>query len=231
MKKPERVETGIAGLDKLVEGGLIRGSATLVTGGAGTGKTIFCSQFIMRGLQKGETCLYLTLEEPPEDIKDDVKTFGWDFEESIKKKSLFIEYKDPFQMTDIVAPLMERIKEHKIQRVVIDSTSLFGLYFKDAFEIRKQLYKLVMALKSTGATSILTAEITDEAGGKLSRFGVEEFVADGVIKLYGMKIGEGSFRSLQVIKMRRTRHAEDVFPFEFGKSGIAVKSRESVFKT
>ncbi len=223
MKKPERVETGIVGLDRLIEGGLIRGSTTLVTGGAGTGKTIFCSQFIIRGLQKGEACLYLTLEEPPADIKEDVKNFGWDFEESIKKESLFLEYNDPFQMTDIVAPLMERIRERKIQRVAIDSTSLFGLYFKDAFEIRKQLYKLVMALKSTGATSVLTAEIPDDNGHRLSRFGVEEFVVDGVIRLGGLKIGEGNFRSLQIIKMRRTRHAEDVFPFGFGKNGIVVK--------
>ncbi len=231
MKKMERIETGIPGLDKLIEGGLIRGSTTLVTGGAGTGKTIFCSQFIRQGLQKGETCLYLTLEEPPEDIKADVKTFGWDFEEFVKKKNLYIEYKDPFQMTDIVAPLIERIKEHKIQRVVIDSTSLFGMYFKDAFEIRKQLYKLIMALKSTDATSVLTAEIPDDTGHRLSRFGVEEFVVDGVIALHGMKIGEGNFRSLQVVKMRRTKHAEDVFPFEFTSKGIVVKSKESVFKT
>ncbi len=231
MKKLERVETGIPKLDRLVEGGLIKGSVTLVTGGAGTGKTIFCSQFINRGLVKGDTCLYVTLEEPPQDIKADVRNFGWNFEEFSKKRKLFIEYKDPFQMTDIVTPLVERIKENKIQRVVVDSTSLLGLYFKDAFEIRKQLYKLVMALKSTGATSIITAEIPDETVGKLSRFGVEEFVVDGVIKLYGLKIGEGNFRSLQVIKMRRTNHAEDVFPFEFGKGGIAVKSKESVFKT
>ena len=231
MKMPERVETGIPGLDKLMESGLVKGSVTLVSGGAGTGKTIFCSQFINHGLQKGENCLYITLEESPENIKEDVKNFGWDFEEFVSRKKLFLEYRDPFQMTDIVTPLVERIEGQKIRRVVIDSTSLLGLYFKNAFEIRKQLYKLVMALKATGATSVLTAEISDDSGNKLSRFGVEEFVADGVIKLYGMKIGEGNFRSLQIIKMRRTKHAEDVFPFEFGKNGIAVKSKESVFKT
>lgn len=231
MKKIDRVETGIPGLDKLMESGLIKGSVTLVSGGAGAGKTIFCSQFIMHGLEKGEKCLYVTLEELPEDIKADVRNFGWEFDDFIRKKQLFIEYKDPFQMTDIVTPLVERIKKDNIQRVAIDSTSLLGLYFKDAFEIRKQLYKLVLALKSTGATSVLTAEIPEDIGNKLSRFGVEEFVVDGVIKLYSMKIGEGNFRSLQVVKMRRTRHAEDVFPFDFGKDGIVVKSKESMFKT
>lgn len=231
MKNAERVETGIPGLDKLTEGGLIKGSVTLVTGGAGAGKTILCSQFIMHGLQKGETCLYVTLEESPQDIKADVRSFGWEFDDFVRKRQLFIEYRDPFEMTDIVTPLIERIKKDKIQRVVVDSTSLLGLYFKETPEIRKQLYKLVMALKSTGTTSILTSEIPDEIGNKLSRFSVEEYVVDGVIVLHSMKIGEGNFRSLQVVKMRRTRHAEDVFPFEFGKNGIVVKNKESVFKT
>lgn len=229
MKKIERVETGIIGLDKLMEGGVVKKSVTLVSGGAGTGKTIFSSQFINHGLKNGENCLYITMEESPEDIKEDVKNFGWDFEGFIKTKKLFLEYHDPFQVTDIVTPLIERIKKSKIERVVVDSTSLLGLYFKNAFEIRKQLYKLVTALKSNGATSILTAEITDEHA--LSRFGVEEFVADGLIKLYGLKIGEGNFRSLQIIKMRRTEHATDVFPFEFTGRGIVVKSKESMFKT
>lgn len=221
MRKIERAETGIIGLDKLMEGGVVKKSVTLVSGGAGTGKTIFSSQFINHGLKNGETCLYITLEESPDDIKEDVKNFGWDFEEFIKTKKLFLEYHDPFQVTDIVTPLIERIKKYKIERVVVDSTSLLGLYFKNAFEIRKQLYKLVTALKSNGTTSIITAEIPDDRG--LSRFGVEEFVADGVIKLFGLKIGEGNFRSLQIIKMRRTEHATDVFPFEFTSKGIVVK--------
>lgn len=225
MKKAERMETGIPGLDKLMEGGLIKGSATLVTGGAGAGKTILCSQFIMHGLQKGETCLYMTLEEPPQDIKEDVRSFGWEFDDFVRKKQLFIEYKDPFEMTDIVTPLIERIKKNKIQRVVIDSTSLLGLYFKDTSEIRKQIYKLVMALKSTETTSILTSEIPDETGHKLSRFGVEEFVVDGVIVLSFLNVGGSAFFNLQVRKMRRTNHKKETYPYDITNAGIKILSK------
>lgn len=216
-----RVTTGVPGLDKLIQGGLVKGSTTLVTGGTGTGKTIFCAQFVLEGLQRGEKCLFITLEEPPEDIKQDVKTFGWDFDEYINKKQLFLEYRDPFEITDIVTPLIERIKEHKIERVALDSTSVLGLYFKDAFEIRRQLFKLMMALKSSGTTSLLTAEIPDETT-KLSRFGVEEFVADGVIVMQYMGIGEGSFHSLQVRKMRRTDHGKDIYPMMITDKGIKL---------
>ncbi|MBU5558003.1 MAG: KaiC domain-containing protein, partial [Candidatus Aenigmarchaeota archaeon] len=166
----ERVTTGIIGLDKLIGGGLIKGSTTLVSGSAGTGKTIFCAQFIWEGLQKGENCMFITLEEKPEEIKNDVVAFGWDFEPFEKRGKLFLEYRDPFEVTDIVAPLIDKIKANKIQRVAIDSTSTLGLYFNNPFEVRKQLFKLLMALKSTGTTAVLTAEVAD--GNKLSRFGV-----------------------------------------------------------
>ncbi len=224
MKRIDRVETGVSGLDKLIEGGLVKGSTTLVTGGPGTGKTIFCSQFVMCGLKKGEICLYVTFEESPEDIKLDGRNFGWDFDIFARKKQLFIEYRDPFQMTDIVTPLMERIKKDRIQRVVIDSTSLFGLYFKHPFEIRKQLYKLVMALKSTGATTVLTAEIPDDNGSKLSRFGVEEFVADAVIVLGINELAPKSPSTLKIVKMRRTSHPKISYPFDITNKGITFIS-------
>src|SRR5512135_3680020 len=100
----ERVPTGIPGLDKLIEGGLVKGSTTLVSGAAGTGKTIFCSQFLMEGLKRGESCMFITLEEKPEDIIADVKRFGWDFKKYISDKKLFLDFQDPFQITDITSP-------------------------------------------------------------------------------------------------------------------------------
>lgn len=217
-----RIPSGIPGLDKLIQGGFLKGSAILIAGGTGTGKTIFCAQYIWEGLQRGENCLFITLEERPVDIEADVKNFGWDFEKYIEKKQLFLEFRDPFEMTDIVTPLIEKIKSQKIFRVAIDSSSVLGLYFKDPFEVRKQLYKLIMALKSTEATTLLTAEIPEETH-QISRFGVEEYIVDGVIILHYMGLGEGTFNSIQIRKMRRTRHEKDIYPMEFGDKGILIK--------
>lgn len=227
MKKDElfsdgRIPTGIPGLDKMIQGGLIKSTATLVSGGAGTGKTIFCCQFIWEGLMRGETCLFISFEEPPEDIIADVKNFGWDFENYIKKKKLFLEYHDPFQVTNITSLLVERIKQHRIERVAIDSTSILGLYFRDPSEVRKQLYKLLMALKGAGVTTIITAEIPEDSK-KLSRYGVEEFVADGVIVLNYVGIGENTFNSIQVRKMRRTGHDKNIYSLDFTDRGLVVK--------
>jgi KaiC/GvpD/RAD55 family RecA-like ATPase len=217
----ERIPSGIPGLDPLIGGGFIKGSVTLVTGSTGSGKTIFCSQFIWEGLKRGETCLFITFEELPEEIIEDALVFGWDFRKYIEEKKLFLEYSDPFTLTDVISPLIEKIKQNSISRVAIDSTSLFGLYFQDPADVRKQLYKLVIALKKSGATSLLTAEVPEESH-RLSRFGVEEFVVDGVIVLHYMGLGEATYRSLQVRKMRRTDHSHEIHPMKITDQGIII---------
>jgi circadian clock protein KaiC len=221
----ERIPSGIPGLDKLIEGGFVKGSTNMVSGGAGTGKTIFCVQFLLEGLKKGEICMFITLEERPEDIIGDVKRFGWDLEKYVKEKKLFLESQDPFQITDITSPLLDKIKEHKVQRVAVDSTAVFELYYKEASEVRKQLFKLLNGLKDIGVTSILTSELPEKYE-TLGKFGVEEFVVDGVIVLNYLGIGEKNYGSLQIRKMRRTNHEKDVYPMEIGKNGIEVKKVE-----
>jgi circadian clock protein KaiC len=224
-KDIERIPSGIPGLDKLMEGGLVKGSTNLVSGAAGTGKTIFCIQFIMEGLKNGETCMFITLEESPEDIIGDVQRFGWNMQKYIDERKLFLVAQDPFQMTDIIGPLIDEIKENKVQRVVIDSTALLEMYYKEPSDIRKQLFRLLSSLKSIGVTSLITSELPEEYK-TLGKFGVEEFVVDSVIVLHFLGLGERTFYSLQIRKMRRTNHGKDTYPMEISNRGIEVKSSE-----
>ena len=221
MTKVERISTGIEGLDKLIDGGLVQGSATLISGGAGTGKTIFCLQYVWDGLQKGDNCMYITLEERPEDIIGDAAGFGWDLKKYVDSGKLTIVYKDPFKVTDLTTPLIQELKEKNINRVVVDSTSTMGLYFKDSFEVRKQLFKLLTAIKGNHTTALVTAEIV-ENGNKISRFGVEEFATDGVVVLRSVLMGTESSRTLEVRKMRRTAVVGGTHTFDFKKNGVVV---------
>ncbi|MCK5373162.1 MAG: AAA family ATPase, partial [Candidatus Aenigmarchaeota archaeon] len=197
-----RVKTGVPGMDKLMEGGIPEGSVVLLSGGAGCGKTTFSCQFIMEGLNNGENCLYITLEESPEDIKKDALQFGWDLSKHESSGAFRIMYYDPFELKEIITRLKDLITVNKIKRLVIDSITLFGLYLKEEYNIRKELYHLVAALKETGCTALLLSEVTEGDSKKFSRYGVEEFVADGVIVLYYMGLGEGIFRNIEVRKMR-----------------------------
>ena len=218
----ERIPTGVRGLDKFMEGGLIKGSTTLLTGSTGTGKTIFCAQYVMEGLKKGEKCVFITTEETVKDIENDMKSFRWDMSKYVDSKQLALEFYDPFQLADAGSKLAERIRRNGVQRVVIDSTALFGLYFKDAFEVRKSLFDLLTNIKSSGATTIITSEMP-EGNGKLSRFGVEEFLTDNVIILHYLGLGESIYHSIQIRKMRRTDHGKDVYPMDITKEGIVLK--------
>lgn len=223
----ERVTTGIPGLDENIEGGFVKGSAILVTGGTGTGKTTFCSQYLWEGLKKGEPGVYITLEEDPDDIKEDVKRYGFDFTKYEKNGTFKFVYQNPFEVSDITSTVVDAINSVNAKRVVLDPISLIGMYMKDPAVLRKRLFAIIMMLKKSGVTSLITSEVLDdeigEKGGSLSRDGVSEFVADAVIVLNLFGIGEGISRSILIRKMRRTKHETDILSMEMSKNGLIIK--------
>jgi KaiC/GvpD/RAD55 family RecA-like ATPase len=227
----DRLSTGIPGLDEEMEGGFVKDSVILVTGGTGTGKTTFCAQFLWEGLKNGEAGVYITLEEDPEDIKTDLRQYGFDFDKYEKQGIFKIIYQNPFEVSDLSSSIINAINSVNAKRVVLDPVSLVGMYLKDPAVLRKRLFELIRLLKKTGVTSIVTSEVLDNeigerGGGSLSRDGVSEFVTDGVIVLNLFGIGEGISRSLLIRKMRRTKHGTDIYPMEITNKGIIIKNEQ-----
>ncbi len=219
-----RIESGIPGLDPLIQGGFLPNSVNLITGETGTGKTLFCAQYLWYGLQKGDTCLYISLEEDPEDIKADALEFGWDFEKFEKKGLFKIIYHDPAQVNNLGSVIIDEIKRINAKRLVIDSTSIIGLTIENQSQIRKILYNIIGTIKKTECTALLTSEIP-ERSKQLTRFNVEEFVVDSVIVLNYLEYaaGGGLDRSLIIRKMRRTKHGKEVYPMDITPKGIVIK--------
>lgn len=223
----DRISTGIPGLDDLIEGGVPEGSVTLVSGGAGTGKTILCSQFLWHWLKQGENCLFVSLEEEPEEIKEDAHEFGWDFQQYEDAGAFEIVYLNPFKGDGAFSDrILEFIERNDASRVVIDSTSVMGMYDDRPGKVRERLYSLIRKLRRGHTTSIITAEIPRGDSDAISRFGVEEFVADGVIVLRGLGVGGEMGRRMRIEKMRKTDIAEDIFPMDIGENGIVVEEPE-----
>lgn len=222
----ERVSTGIPGLDELIEGGFVESSVNLISGGAGTGKTIFCSQFLWDGLDKGDNCLFISLEEDPDQIKLDAKEFGWDFEQ-YDEDQFKITYLNPFKDSGgFVDRVRSEVEHLDADRVVVDSTSVMGMYDENPGRIRERLYNLVRMLRKKGVTTIITSEVPRGEGEKVSRFGVEEFIADSVIVLRGLGMAGEMGRRLVIEKMRRTDFEEDIFPMDFTDDGLKVEEPE-----
>ncbi len=235
----ERVPTGIDGLDELIEGGFPRRRVILVTGGCGTGKTIFSAQYIYRGaVDYDEPGIYVTLEQNPQEFREDMLQFGWDFKALEEKGLVRIidasvarigipseeEYALPetgFSLEKLLIEIVKSAKEMGAKRVAVDSIPAIGFRFEREFDVRNAILKLSYVLKRVGLTGVLTTETGK--GGEYSRYGVEEYVTDGVIVLRYGSMGDRIMRSLQIRKMRGTKHSEHIHPVEITRErGMVV---------
>ena len=227
--KKERIETGIPGIDELIGGGLLPHSLTLLTGTTGTGKTLMSSQFIYFGVKDyDQPGVYISFEEPIDNIKDNCLDFGWDFDPlERKEKVVFVRY-DPFHVEDIYELIETNIKKIEAKRVAIDSISALGLYVRDIPDIRRMVFNISLLLRKLGCTSLLVSE-TLPIQASLSRFGVEEFVTDNVIVLYYTKTGSQFSRALTVWKMRGSEHSNKLHPYTITKKGVTVYSKEEAY--
>ncbi|MGZ3634317.1 MAG: ATPase domain-containing protein, partial [Parachlamydiaceae bacterium] len=190
----EKLATGISGFDEVLEGGVPKGRSTLITGAAGTGKTVILNEFLYRGIiQFKENGVYVTFEEDKKDIIKNVKNFGWNYNSLIAQKKL--AFVDAGALKGVIfesgtnydlSPLIERVKyamkKVKAKRLVMDSIDSLFSRFQNKDAIRHALYQIVAELKDLGVTALLSGEKVGEEKGP-TRYGVEEFVADGAIEV------------------------------------------------
>jgi len=224
-----RIPTGIPGFDELVEGGFPERQVIMLTGSCGTGKSTFAMNFLVNGALNGETGVYVSLEENIEDNIKEMALFGWPIDSLMREKKLVIIKPELYDFEKLVESIEDIVSKLKAKRLVVDSSSLIGLYFKDAFKVRKAMVQLNYVLKKVGCTSVVISEIKENEQA-LSTYGVEEFVADGVIVLYCQKKENLYTRALAIRKMRSTNHSMRVHPMQIKRpGGITVFASEEVF--
>jgi len=229
-----RVRTGIDGLDEMLQGGLPENHIVLLMGSFGTGKTTIGLQFLIEGLKAGEPCIFISLEEDKDSITKNAASFGWNLSDAIEKKKLGLFKLEPSDakttITRIKSELPKFVKSFGAKRVVLDSVSLLNMMFSDDSERRSNLFNLCQLLRSTGATTLITAEVKDE-NPRSSRDGLAEYTADGVLLLQSDEIKEGGEVQLtiRILKMRRTAHSRRVKPYSITDKGIVVHAGADVF--
>ena len=234
-----RVRTGIDGLDGIIDGGLPKKSITLVSGPPGSGKSIFCFQFLYEGVKKGEKCLFLTLDKKVNGLLIQAKKLGFDFQPAMEKKLakfLFLNVNKKL----VYESMINEILSGEYDRVVLDSLtplSEMPIYIKDTesnsdisiinseeipintnLPVRRLHLRFIMdALETAETTSIVTSELP-VGSSLLSRDGISEFLADGVITLNFDPTMDR--RKLSVMKMRNTKHTLRPQDIEIGEGGI-----------
>ena len=231
----ERVKTGVESFDDLVMGGLPRARTTVVGGTPGSGKTVFATQFLAHGITLfEENGVLVTFEEPPADIEANMSGFGWDLAKWRKEGRLaFVDASPPandelvigdFDLAGLLSRIQHAAKSVNARRVVLDSlTQLFDHFIGDPKTLRRELFHISTALKKAGLTVLMTAERNSEYG-EITRHRLEEFVADNVVILRNVLYREKRRRTIEVLKMRGSHHAEGEAPFTLlgGKGVVAI---------
>ncbi|MBU0636321.1 AAA family ATPase [Candidatus Micrarchaeota archaeon] len=227
----ERAQTGIPGLDELIQGGIPRGASVVVAGGTGTGKSIMAMEFIYNGaLQFNEPGVFVTIETNKQNLLWDMENFNWDLKKMQDNSMLKIERLKFMPGADMEQQVLEQlkiiaklVKSINAKRLVIDSTTALGIWISDKGVLRNTLFRFLNALKEIGCTTILTAE-TKGHFNEFSSFGVEEFVADAVIALYLVPPN----RSIFVRKMRGTKHSKRIHPLDIDTNGLTIKPKDEI---
>lgn len=216
-----KVSCGIPGLDKLMGGGFEEGTVNLITGKTGTGKSIFCSQFIYNGVMKDkQKGIYITTEETAKNIRRQVKNFGWDMDTLEKKGWVKMVEFEPFDISTLTTNMQQLIDKVDAKRVVIDSVSMFELYLSNFFEIRKALFKVIQKIREMNRVGLVTAEILEDSSA-LSRCGVIEFMVDSIVLLQYLGLAKYK-RSLMIRKMRMSDHSTNIHPFDISNKGLSI---------
>jgi len=222
--------SGIDGLDDITLGGLPTGRPTLVCGSAGCGKTLLATTFLVHGAtEHGEPGLFVSFEERPDDIVDNVRSLGFDIEALVAEGRLAFEHIaiNPSELAEIGDYDLEglfirlelAIDQIGAKRVVLDTIESLFSAFSNPAVLRAEVRRLFDWLKERGLTTIITGERGD---GTLTRQGLEEYVSDCVILLDHRVRNQASTRRLRIVKYRGTAHGTNEYPFLIDEKGFSV---------
>jgi circadian clock protein KaiC len=225
-----KAATGIQGLDEVTGGGLPKGRVSLVCGNAGCGKSLLAMQFLVNGaVRYGEPGVCLNFEETEAKLTANVASLGFDLRDLSKRRKLSIDYvlvdrnqiaeAGDYNLDGLFIRLAHAVKTIKAKRVVLDSVQALFAGVADSAILRSELQRLFRWLEDQKLTAIVTAEAGVHT---LTRFGLEEYIADCVIALDHRVTEQISTRRLRVVKYRGTFHGTDEYPFLIDEEGISV---------
>jgi len=231
----ERCLTGIEGLDNILGGGIPRGNMVLVAGSVGTGKTTLCLEFLVRGAERGEISLFLSVTETSEKLVQNLSTFEFFHRDLIQQGSLvFLDVPVIFEKLGLdreelnadevdilIRTIRDLVQELHARRLVLDSLTSVCYRIRRDERIRDFLLKLSQVLSEAGCTSLLVSEIGPQSD-RYSQHVVEEAIVDGVILLGNARRQGDILRVLQIVKMRGTSHSRAQYVVELTPIGLLM---------
>ena len=220
-----RTGLGIADFDRLTRRGIPFGSSLLVAGATGTGKSLFSLEAVYRGAERfGQKGLYVTFEETPDRILAAADGMGWDMARQIKRGLVRLVYVPQPEILVEKHLLMIRreVETFKARRVVVDSTSIFLHKLERAAAAREKIYQLATIVQRAQAVGLFVTDIP-YGSGRISRFGVEDTVVDGIVLLSSVEEGLERRRYVEIYKLRNTEHHAGRHLMTIAPGGIVIE--------
>ncbi|HNB36353.1 MAG TPA: circadian clock protein KaiC [Anaerolineales bacterium] len=226
-----KTPTNIIGLDEILLGGVPTGGLTLLNGRAGTGKTLFGLEFLVKGAQMGEPGVLITFEEQEDALRRYAAGFGWD-SDALENKGLLTIITarfDPdallsgdFDLGGILAILRHKTESLHARRVFIDSPDMFLNLLDNRSKERTEIYRLIAWLRQQNMTTLMTAKLEREGENSISDYGFLVYMADCVVQLDQKVIEQVTTRRMRVIKYRGSAHGRNEYPFSITDRGIWI---------
>ena len=230
VERLEKAPTGITGLDEVTLGGLPRGRATLICGSAGCGKTMLAVEFLVNGVRDyGEPGVFVAFEETRDELVVNAASLDFDLGKLVREGKLAIDHVhiDPneiaetgeYDLEGLFIRLKYAIESVGAKRVVLDTIETLFSGFSNTALLRAEIRRLFQFLKSFGVTAIVTGERGENA---LTRYGLEEYVADCVILLDHRVMDQITTRRMRIVKYRGSSHGTNEYPFIIDEQGFSV---------
>ena len=229
LKQLQKCPTGIKGFDEITEGGLPKNRTTLVSGGAGSGKTLLGLDFLINGAIKfKETGVFMSFEETQEELYTNVASLNLDLQGLVLQKKILIEHvlldrkdiqENDFNLEGLFVRLEHAIDSINAKRVVLDSIESIFAGITDAGILRLEIKRLFSWLKAKQVTTIVTGEPLQET---YTRHGLEQYISDCIILLDNRVNEQIAIRRIRVIKYRGSKHGTNEYPFVIDKEGLSV---------
>ena len=229
VKKIDKCPTGIQGFDQITEGGLPKNRTTLICGSAGSGKTLWGIDFLIKGAAKfNEPGVLMSFEETEEELFKDVASLNLDLRGLVARKKIRLEHvqlerrdiqESDFNLEGLLVRLEHAIESIGAKRVVLDSIESLFAGLTDPGILRVEIKRLFRWLKEKQVTAIITGE---PGQASYTRHGLEEYISDCIIFLDNRVNEQLSIRRIRVIKYRGSNHGTNEYPFVIDGGGLSV---------
>lgn len=228
------LKTGIEGLDDILHGGFPQGHLYLIEGDPGTGKTTLALQFLLEGIRKGETVLYVTLSESTEELQQVARSHGWNIEglrifemippdDDLKPEAQYtVFHPSEVELADTIASILQQVDDAKPQRLVFDSLAELRMLARDPLKYRRQILALKRHLSGRNITVLMLDDRTSTASDDLQL----QSIAHGVIVMQSLGRDYGiNRRRIQIHKLRGSAFREGYHDYVIRTGGLEIFPR------